>query len=188
AAGRPIDLITLAESIENRGKDALEQLGVFSYLAELPKNTPSAANIVAYCDIVARYSQGRQLVAIGAEITETVKASGADIGAVMETAEQKITRLAERSEPQQAVTLLDGMEKLLTELERRCNVPDGITGTPTGFEDFDAMTSGLQAADLILIAARPSMGKTAFLISLILNSLLKKADTHAQFYSLEQPT
>jgi replicative DNA helicase len=86
------------------------------------------------------------------------------------------------------VTLLDGMEKLLTELERRCNVPDGITGTPTGFEDFDAMTSGLQAADLILIAARPSMGKTAFLISLILNSLLKKADTHAQFYSLEQPT
>lgn len=188
AAGRPIDLITLAESIENRGKDALEQLGGFAYLAELSKNTPSAANIVAYCDIVARYSQGRQLVAIGAEITETVKASGADIGAVMETAEQKITRLAERSEPQQAVTLLDGMEKLLTELERRCNVPDGITGTPTGFEDFDAMTSGLQAADLILIAARPSMGKTAFLISLILNSLLKKADTHAQFYSLEQPT
>ena len=177
AAGRPIDLITLAESIENRGKDALEQLGGFAYLAELSKNTPSAANIVAYCDIVARYSQGRQLVAIGAEITETVKASGADIGAVMETAEQKITRLAERSEPQQAVTLLDGMEKLLTELERRCNVPDGITGTPTGFEDFDAMTSGLQAADLILIAARPSMGKTAFLISLILNSLLKKADS-----------
>lgn len=188
AAGRPIDLITLAESIENRGKDALEQLGGFAYLAELSKNTPSAANIVAYCDIVARYSQGRQLVAIGAEITETVKASGADIGAVMETAEQKITRLAERSEPQQAVTLLNGMEKLLTELERRCNVPDGITGTPTGFDDFDAMTSGLQAADLILIAARPSMGKTAFLISLILNSLLKKADTHAQFYSLEQPT
>lgn len=188
AAGRPIDLITLAESIESRGKDALEQLGGFAYLAELSKNTPSAANIVAYCDIVARYSQGRQLVAIGTEITETVKASGADIGAVMETAEQKITRLAERSEPQQAVTLLDGMEKLLTELERRCNVPDGITGTPTGFEDFDAMTSGLQAADLILIAARPSMGKTAFLISLILNSLLKKADTHAQFYSLEQPT
>ena len=188
AAGRPIDLITLAESIESRGKDALDQLGGFAYLAELSKNTPSAANIVAYCDIVGRYSQGRQLAAIGTEIAETVKVPGVDIGAVMETAEQKITRLAERSEPQQAVTLLDGMEKLLVELERRCNVPDGITGTPTGFDDFDAMTSGLQSGDLVLIAARPSMGKTAFLISMLLNSLLKKVDLLAQFYSLEQPT
>ncbi|MCT9872477.1 DnaB-like helicase C-terminal domain-containing protein, partial [Paenarthrobacter aurescens] len=87
---------------------------------------------------------------------ESVKKPGADIERVMEIAEQKITRLAERTEPEQAVTLIDGMEKLLVELERRCNVPDGITGTPTGFEDFDAMTSGLQAGDLVLIAARPS--------------------------------
>ena len=188
AAGRPIDLITLAENIESRGKDALEQLGGFAYLAELSKNTPSAANIVAYCEIVARYSKGRQLAAIGTEMAETVREPGADIEAVMETAEQKITRLAERSEPEQAVTLFDGMEKLLVELERRSGVPDGITGTPTGFEDFDAMTCGLQSGDLVLIAARPSMGKTAFLISLILNSLLNKADVMAQLYSMEQPT
>ncbi|WGC20666.1 SPI-7-type island replicative DNA helicase [Enterobacter ludwigii] len=188
ASGRPIDLITLAESIESRGKDALEQLGGFAYLAELSKNTPSAANIVAYCDIVAKYSQGRQLAAIGTEITETVMAPGVDIGVVMETAEQKITRLAERAEPQQAVTLLDGMEKLLVELERRCSVPDGITGTSTGFEDLDAMTSGLQPGDLVLIAARPSMGKTAFLLSLLLNALMKHSDAVGQFYSLEQPT
>ncbi|MBF1995452.1 replicative DNA helicase [Serratia symbiotica] len=187
-AGRPLDLVTLSESIESRGKDALEQLGGFAYLAELSKNTPSVANIVAYCDIVARYSRGRQLAAIGTEITESVKAPDADIAVVMETAEQKITRLAESTESQQAVTLLDGMEKLLTELERRCSTPDGITGTPTGFNEFDAMTSGLQAGDLVLIAARPSMGKTAFLISLMLNSLLKKADAIGQFYSLEQPT
>ncbi|WP_367672243.1 SPI-7-type island replicative DNA helicase [Serratia symbiotica] len=187
-AGRPLDLVTLSESIESRGKDALEQLGGFAYLAELSKNTPSVANIVAYCDIVARYSRGRQLAAIGTEITESVKAPNADIAVVMETAEQKITRLAESTESQQAVTLLDGMEKLLTELERRCSTPDGITGTPTGFNEFDAMTSGLQAGDLVLIAARPSMGKTAFLISLMLNSLLKKADAIGQFYSLEQPT
>lgn len=187
-AGRPLDLVTLSESIKSRGKDALEQLGGFAYLAELSKNTPSVANIVAYCDIVARYSRGRQLAAIGTEITESVKAPNADIAVVMETAEQKITRLAESTESQQAVTLLDGMEKLLTELERRCSTPDGITGTPTGFNEFDAMTSGLQAGDLVLIAARPSMGKTAFLISLMLNSLLKKADAIGQFYSLEQPT
>ncbi|RAT11116.1 MULTISPECIES: SPI-7-type island replicative DNA helicase [Lonsdalea] len=187
-AAKPIDLITLTESIESRGKDALEQLGGFAYLAELAKNTPSAANIVAYSDIVVRYSRGRQLAAIGNEITESVRAPGTDIERVMETAEQKITQLAERAEPEQAISLLDGMEKLLTELERRCNVPDGITGTPTGFAELDAMTSGLQAGDLILIAARPSMGKTALIISLLLNSLIQKADARGQFYSLEQPT
>lgn len=190
AAGRPIDLITLSESIESRGKDALELLGGFAYLAELSKNTPSAANIVAYCDIVARYSQGRQLAAIGAEIAESVKAPGSNIEAVMETAEQKITRLAERTEPLQAVTLLDGMGRFLANLEIRSNIPDGITGTSTGFAEIDAMTSGLQGGDLVLIAARPSMGKTAFLICLILSSLMSKhkEGTPFQLYSLEQPT
>lgn len=95
-AGKPLDLITLAESIVSRGKDALEQLGGFAYLAELSKNTPSAANIAAYCDIVARNSRARQLAAIGSEITESVKTPGTDLERVMETAEQKITRLAER--------------------------------------------------------------------------------------------
>ncbi|MBP2195027.1 SPI-7-type island replicative DNA helicase [Pantoea cypripedii] len=188
AAGKPLDLITLAESIESRGKDALDQLGGFAYLAELSKNTPSAANIVAYCEIVVKNSRARQLASIGAEITESVRTPGTDIDKVMETAEQKITRLAERGEPEQGVTLLAGMERLLPELERRCSVPDGITGTPTGFDEFDAMTSGLQAGDLVLIAARPSMGKTAFLISLLMNSLLKKPGLKGQFYSLEQPT
>ncbi|MCX8957056.1 SPI-7-type island replicative DNA helicase [Erwinia psidii] len=186
--GRPIDLITLHDSIENRGKDALKQVGGFAYLAELSKNTPSVANIVAYSEIVARYSRGRQLAAIGNDITDSVNKPGADIALIMETAEQKITRLAESAEPQQAVTLLDGMERLLTELERRCQTPDGITGTATGFDDFDAMTSGLQAGDLILIAARPSMGKTALLISMMLNSLMSRAEAVGQFYSLEQPT
>lgn len=186
AVGRPIDLITLTESLENQGK--AEQLGGFAYLAELSKNTPSAANIVAYGEIVARYSRARQLAKIGTEITEQVAAPRADIAKIMEQAEQRITHLAERAEPQQAVTLLDGMEKLLTELERRCNTPDGITGTPSGFSDLDATTSGLQAGDLVIIAARPSMGKTAFLISLLLNALQQRQGAVAQFYSLEQPT
>ena len=187
SAGQPLDLVTLAESIESQGADRLDQLGGFAYLAELAKNTPSAANIIAYSEIVAKYSRARQLAAIGTEITENVLAPGADIARVMEQAEQKITRLAESAEPQQAVTLAEGMEKLLTELERRCGTPDGITGTPTGFDEFDAMTSGLQAGDLVLIAARPSMGKTAFLINLMLNSLMKQAGSSGQFYSLEQP-
>lgn len=187
-AGKPIDLITLSESIESQNKSGLEQFGGFAYLAELSKNTPSAANIVAYCEIVAKYSQARQLAKIGADITATVTKPGADIARVMEDAEQKITRLAERAEPQQAQTLIDGMTKLLAELERRFNIPDGITGAPTGFDEFDALTSGLQAGDLVLIAARPSMGKTAFLLCLLLNLLLKKGDSRGQFFSLEQPT
>lgn len=187
-AGKPIDLITLSDSLENQSEKGLEKFGGFAYLAELSKNTPSAANIVAYCDIVAKYSQARQLAKIGADITATVTKPGADIALVMEDAEQKITRLAERAEPQQAQTLIDGMVKLLTELERRFNIPDGITGASTGFNEFDVLTSGLQAGDLVLIAARPSMGKTAFLLSLLINHLLKKEDTRGQFFSLEQPT
>lgn len=144
AAGRPIDLLTLSESIESRGKDSLEQLGGFAYLAELVKNTPSVANIMHYCDIVARYSRGRQLAAIGSEIHESATAPGADIAVAMETAEQKIMQLAERAEPQQGVTIIDGLEKLAAELERRCQTSDGITGTPTGFDELDAFTSGLQ--------------------------------------------
>ncbi|PTA89577.1 replicative DNA helicase [Kosakonia sp. H7A] len=185
--GKPIDLITLAESIESQGTNVLEQQGGFAYLAELSKNTPSAANIRAYCEIVAKYSQARQLARIGADITENVQKPGADIPAVMEEAEQKITRLAERAEPEQAHTLIDGMDRLLTELERRCNTPDGITGAATGFNEFDDLTSGLQAGDLVLVAARPSMGKTAFLISLLLNHMMKTPDSRGQFYSLEQP-
>lgn len=188
SAGKPIDLITLSESIESQNKSGLEQFGGFAYLAELSKNTPSAANIVAYCEIVAKYSQARQLAKIGADITATVTKPGADIARVMEDAEQKITRLAERAEPQQAQTLIDGMTKLLTELERRFNIPDGITGAPTGFDEFDELTSGLQPGDLVLVAARPSMGKTAFLLCLLLNLLLKKGDSRGQFFSLEQPT
>lgn len=184
-AGCPLDLITVSESIESQGK--LEQLGGFAYLAEISKNIPSAANIMAYCEIVARYSRARQLARIGADITAEVLKPGSDIAHIMEKAERDITRLAERAEPEQAITLFDGMEKLLTELERRCGSPDGITGTPCGFSELDAMTSGLQAGDLILVAARPSMGKTAFLISLILNALMKTVDSVAQFYSLEQP-
>lgn len=188
SAGKPIDLITLSEGIESQNEKGLEQFGGFAYLAELSKNTPSAANIVAYCEIVAKYSQARQLAKIGADITATVTKPGADIARVMEDAEQKITRLAERAEPQQAQTLIDGMTKLLTELERRFNIPDGITGVHTGFDEFDELTSGLQAGDLVLIAARPSMGKTAFLLCLFLNLLMKKVDTRGQFFSLEQPT
>ncbi|MHA7594397.1 SPI-7-type island replicative DNA helicase [Pantoea sp. XAF26B01_ASV70] len=188
AAGKPIDLLTLAESIENRGKDSLEQLGGFAYLAELTKNTPSVANLTHYCDIVARYSRGRQLAAIGNEIHASAVAPGANIPAVMEMAEQKITQLAERAEPQQGVTIVDGLEKLVAELERRCQTPDGITGTPTGFDELDTFTSGLQPGDLVLVAARPSMGKTALLINIIMNSLMKKTESNGQFYSLEQPT
>lgn len=187
AAGRPIDLLTLSESIESRGKDSLEQLGGFAYLAELVKNTPSVANITHYCDIVARYSRGRQLAAIGSEIHESATAPGADIAAAMETAEQKIMQLAERAEPQKGVTIIDGLEKLAVELERRCQTSDGITGTPTGFDELDVFTSGLQPGDLVLVAARPSMGKTAFLINIIMNSLMINTESNGQFYSLEQP-
>ncbi|EKN4036002.1 SPI-7-type island replicative DNA helicase [Yersinia enterocolitica] len=185
-AGKPIDLLTLTNAFEHQGQ--LELVGGFAYAAELSKNTPSAANIVAYSGIVARFSRARQLASLGYDITNEITAPRADIAAIMEKAEKRIIAIAEQSEPEKAVLLIDGMESMLTQLELRTKSGDGITGTPTGFIDLDASTCGFQDGDLILLAGRPSMGKTALAMSMVTGALQGRENSVVQVYSLEQPT
>ncbi|SUB29258.1 replicative DNA helicase [Yersinia pseudotuberculosis] len=185
-AGKPIDLLTLTDFLKQQ--EQLELVGGFAYAAELSKNTPSAANIVAYSEIVARFSRARQLVTLGRDITREATAPRADIAEIMEKAEKRIIDIAEKSEPEKAVSLIEGMERLITQLELRNQSGNGITGTPTGFVELDASTCGLQNSDLILLAGRPSMGKTALAMSMVVGALQGREGSVVQVYSLEQPT
>lgn len=183
--GRPIDIITLTDTLEHHGQLAL--VGGFAYCAEISKNTPSAANIAAYSEVVARHSQARKLAALGHDLTYQVTEPGADIHQIIELAEKRMIGIAEHREAEKPWTLLDGLEKTLAELEQRGKSADGINGTPTGFDELDRMTCGLEGGDLIIVAARPSMGKTAFALNMATGALQGKKDSVVQVFTLEQP-
>ncbi|GAA3607469.1 SPI-7-type island replicative DNA helicase [Gibbsiella greigii] len=190
ASQQPIDLITLSESMQlEKGTwepyDGLEQVGGFAYLAEMAKNTPSAANIVAYANIVAERSRLRGLLQLGRELSAEAVVPRADAAVLTERAEQQLFQLSEQTQTQQNVSLIAGLESLASHLEM-VNGGNGITGTPTGFARLDAITCGLQGGDLILLAARPSMGKTSLGLSFCVGAL-RDASKPAFCFSLEMP-
>lgn len=183
--GKPIDLLTVAESMEQQG--TLKQCGGFAYLAELSKNTPSAANIVAYAEYVASYGQKRQLLALGHDLAGQAADVRSDVTALMEDTEKRLFEIAGLQASGQQFDLVSSLESYLDGLEQRCGSDDLITGTPTPFEQLNDMTSGLQDSDLILVAARPSMGKTALALSLCEGALETRKEKSVQIYSLEMP-
>ncbi|WP_449649068.1 SPI-7-type island replicative DNA helicase [Rahnella aceris] len=185
-AGKPIDLITLTDTLDQQ--KTLETVGGFGYAATLSKNTPSAANIVAYSEIVARYSRARQLAALGNDLSRDVAAPRADISCILEQAEKRIIDIAEKAEPEKGTSVIEGLERLISDLEMRNQSGNGITGTPTGYDDLDTRTCGLQDSDLVLLAARPSMGKTALAMGMVTGALEQDKESIVQVYSLEQPT
>lgn len=178
---KPIDLITLAESMEQQG--TLEQCGGFAYLAELSKNTPSAANIVAYAEYVASYGQKRQLLALGHDLVGQACDVRTELTTLLDDAERRIFAIAEQHSPDGDVDLPASLETFLERLEQRCGSEDLITGAPTGFAQLNDMTSGFQSSDLILLAGRPSMG-----LAFCEGALNERPDMAVQVYSLEMPT
>lgn len=183
----PFDLITLTDRLTQRGQ--IDSVGGFAYVAEVCKNTPSAANIEEYARIVAEKSRLRQLLALGKSLSAEVFQPNIRSEALIEQAESHLFNLAEKGtvRQHQAVTLLQGADALISHLER-IQGSNGITGTPTGFQALDEMTCGLQAGDLILLAARPSMGKTALGLACCLGALRHRDDAVVQIFSLEMPT
>lgn len=183
---KPVDLITLTELMEQQS--ILNQCGGFGYLAELSKNTPSSANIVAYAEHVANYSQKRQLLALGHELVTQASDVSCDLSGLLEQAEQRIFNITEQQCLDGNVDLPSSIEIFLNELEQRCNNEKLITGTPTGFEELNDMTCGFQPSDLILLAGRPSMRKTALGLTFCESALNECIDKTVQIYSLEMPT
>jgi replicative DNA helicase len=169
---KPVDVITVAEALEIAGE--LDKVGGLSYLGGLAQNVPSAANIRRYGEIVRERSIMRKLAEVGTDIASSAyNPTGRDAAQLLDEAESKVFEIAEAgSKGKQGFMamppLLSQVVERIETLYARDN-PSDITGTATGFTDLDRMTSGLQAGDLIIVAGRPSMGKTAFSINIAEN-------------------
>lgn len=183
----PFDVVTLAEILETNGD--LEDSGGLAYLGTLASETPSAANIAAYADIVRERSVLRQLIHVGTEISNSsFNPEGRDTLQLLEDAEQKVFRIAEQR--QRSGQGFQPIKSLLTvavdRIHKLFELGGSITGVSTGFTDFDDLTSGLQASDLIIIAGRPSMGKTSFAMNIAENVAIK-GDKPVAVFSMEMP-
>ena len=187
--GTPIDLITLSESLES--KDLLIDVGGFAYLAELSKNTPSATNVVAYTDIIRQQAILRELISASNEIADNCYSTeGRDSTEILDLAESKIFQIAESRTKQGEgpKNITDVLEATVAKIEELFQRPhDGVTGVSTGFLDLDKKTAGLQRSDLIIIAARPSMGKTTFAMNLCENAAMMQ-EKPVLIFSLEMPS
>jgi replicative DNA helicase len=166
-ANKPADVITVYEQLQGLGKG--DEIGGLAYLNSLAQYVPSAGNIRRYAEIVRERSILRKLVSASDEIaTNAFNPQGKTVDKILDEAEQKIFNIGE--EGSRMKQGFQGMESLVVELldrvQEMADNPNDVTGVPTGFYDFDRMTSGMQAGDLIVLAARPSMGKTALAINI----------------------
>ena len=166
-ASRPADVITVYEHLQSIGK--AEEVGGLGYLNSLAQYVPSASNIRRYAEIVRERSILRKLVTASDEIaTNAFNTQGKPVPQILDEAEQKIFQIGEEgSRLKQGFQSMDQLAVILLDrVNQMADSPNDITGVPSGFVDFDKMTSGMQAGDLIVLAARPSMGKTALAINI----------------------
>jgi replicative DNA helicase len=172
---KPADIVTVAESLDSTAE--LNSVGGIAYLGALAQNTPSAANIRRYAEIVRERAVMRNLVEIGSSIAESAfNPQGKDAAQLLDEAEARIFALAEGGKRSSEgfidiKTLLPQVADRIDQLFQRDSTSD-VTGISTGFADLDSMTSGMQPGDLVIVAGRPSMGKTAFSLNIAENVAL----------------
>ncbi|HFB65238.1 MAG TPA: replicative DNA helicase [Aeromonadales bacterium] len=184
----PLDVITIHEFLEREG--TADEVGGLGYLGELANNTPSAANISAYARIVRERAVIREMIAAAHEIAESgFNPEGQDISQILDTAESKIFKIAEQRESTEngPVEIRNMLSDVINRIEEYQNNKGGITGLETGFDYLDRMTGGLQPADLVIVAGRPSMGKTTFAMNIAEHSSLK-TDKPVLVFSMEMPS
>lgn len=166
-ASKPADVITVFEQLKNQGK--AQEMGGLTYLNSLAQYVPSATNIRRYAEIVRERAILRKLVTASDEIsTNAFNPQGKTVERILDEAEAKIFAIGEEgSRNKQGFQSLDNLViDLLDKVQEMADNPADVTGVPTGFADLDRMTSGLQAGDMIVLAARPSMGKTSFAVNI----------------------
>ena len=183
----PSDAVTLSEWLDSNNE--LNNVGGLSYLGALAKNTPTAANIKAYANIVRERSIMRQLVSVGTEIANSAyNPEGRDSKDLLEHAEQKVFKIAEQGakgrKGYQNIRQL--LTKAVDRIDKLFQMDSHITGVATGFDDFDEKTAGLQPADLVIVAGRPSMGKTTFAMNIAENAAIKQ-NLPVVVFSMEMP-
>ncbi len=184
---QPVDVVTLAEYHDQRGE--LDKVGELAYLGTLARNTPSAANIAAYANIVRERSILRQLIQIGNNIANMAfTPEGRNSEEMLDTAERHVFEIAEKGAKRGGgfVQVKEVLSSVVDRIDQLFEQDSGITGLPTGFIDFDEQTSGLQPADLIIVAGRPSMGKTTFAMNIAENAAIQ-AKAPVAMFSMEMP-
>ncbi|WP_028563595.1 replicative DNA helicase [Paenibacillus pinihumi] len=181
-ANQPIDLVTLTASLQD--KQQLEEIGGVSYLAKLVGSMPTAANVDYYAQIVEEKSMYRKLIRTATQIVTNGYAASDDIGMLLSEAEQKIMEISNRRASSGFISIRDVLMEVFERVEHLYSNKGGSTGIPSGFTDLDRMTSGFQRSDLIIVAARPSVGKTAFALNIAQNVGVRARETVAIF-SLE---
>jgi replicative DNA helicase len=182
-AGKPVDAASVAEVLTQRGQ--LDNAGGYAYLAKLLDETPTGAQAVYHARIVREHSILRQLAAAGAQITHDAENPADSAEATLESAERLIFSIAEQGVGSQAHSLADTLTETCARIDSRAREGRVFSGLGTGFEDLDELTAGLQPSELIILAARPSIGKTALALAIAKNAALV-ARLPVFFVSLEQ--
>ena len=178
----PIDIITVKAELESLGK--IEQVGGLEYLVSLPDKVPTTANAIKYIKIVEEKSTLRNLIKTANDIIEMGYDPTEDVTDVMESAEKKIFNIMQNNDKKSYSPIKDILVDSFTQLEELYNRKQHITGVPSGFIGLDYKTAGFHGSDLILIAARPAMGKTAFALNIATNAAVR-ANVPVVMFSLE---
>ncbi|MDY3124510.1 MAG: replicative DNA helicase [[Actinobacillus] rossii] len=188
SANIPVDLLTLERTLQEEKK--LNEVGGLAYLAEIAKSTPTAANITTYANIVRRSSQSRQLYALGHQLCAEVcvAKSQEQIDTIISNTEKALTDLTlNEAQTETNADLMDVIDSILKRMEQNTMTGSVVSGVSFGIERLDANTTGAQDGDLILVAARPSMGKTALSLTFAYSALETQKTRPVQYYSLEMP-
>jgi replicative DNA helicase len=178
----PVDLITITAELQDQ--KLLEEVGGVSYLSDLANAVPTAANVDYYAQIVEEKSLLRRLIRVATQIASTGYTASEDVTELIGDAEKKILELSTRRSSGAFIPIKDVLMETFERIEFLYTHKGGITGIPSGYADLDRMTSGFQKSDLIILAARPSVGKTAFALNVAQNVAIRANETVAIF-SLE---
>lgn len=179
---KEVDPLILADELERRGH--MHEVGGYDFLNTLTQGIPRITNIEYYANMVKQKSMLRRLANIGQEISTTACSADDDATQVISAAEQAIVDLRERDRTHDFLEVRDVLDSSYGLIQERGNLEGELIGLPTGFVDFDRRTSGLQKEDLVIVAARPAMGKTAFCLNLAMNAALK-GEAKVAVFSLE---
>ena len=185
--GKPFDVVTLGEALDNAG--VLDDCGGMAYLAQLAKNTPSASNIKAYADIVRERSVLRQMITVSNDIADSAfNPDGRNSNELLDEAERKVFAIAEQGAKQGGpVPVKSVLKDTVDKIDELYKSDEAIIGIPTGFQKLDEVFSGLRPGALVIVAARPAMGKTTFSMNLVENALIR-TDKPALVFSMEMPS